>query len=61
MLESTLVNTLNTLDKNYAAKQLHADQAKMRVNAFHLKNQEAKCELNISWLGTKVNHSTDSV
>ena len=45
----------------YDMNQLRANHSKMQVCAFHLRNQEAKRELNVVWNGTRLSHTTTPV
>ena len=41
--------------------QLRANPSKTQVCGFHLRNQEAKRELNVVWNGTRLSHTTTPV
>ena len=45
----------------YDMNQLRANHSKTQVCAFHLRNQEAKRELNVVWNGTRLSHTTTPV
>ena len=45
----------------YDTNQLRANPSKTQVCAFHLRNREAKRELNIMWNGTRLSNTTTPV
>ncbi len=45
----------------YDMNQLRANHSKTQVCAFHLRNQEAKRELNVVWNSTRLSHTTTPV
>ena len=49
---------LNTMTTYYDTNQLRANPSKRQVCAFHLRNREAKRELNLAWNGTRLSNTT---
>ena len=45
----------------YDTNQLRANPSKTQVCAFHLRNREAKRELNVVWNGTRLSNTTTPV
>ena len=45
----------------YDTNQLRANPSKSQVCAFHLRNREAKRELNVVWNGTRLSNTTTPV
>ncbi|KAJ8367020.1 hypothetical protein AAFF_G00333780 [Aldrovandia affinis] len=60
-IEETLKDALSGLTTYYEVNHLRANPAKTQVCAFHLRNKEAKHQLNVSWCGTPLSHSEHPV
>ena len=60
-IEASLTSALNTMTTYYDTNQLRAKPSKTQVCAFHLRNREAKRELNVVWNGTKLSNATTPV
>ena len=52
-IEASLTSALSTMTTYYDTNQLRANPSKTQVCAFHLRNREAKRELNVVWNGTQ--------
>ena len=48
-IEATLTSALNTLTPYYELNQLRPNPSKTQICAFHLRNMDAKRELNVVW------------
>ena len=59
-IESSLTSALNTMT-HYDTNQRRANPAKTLVCAFHLRNREAKRELNVVWNATRLSNTTTQV
>ena len=57
--ESTLSAALDSIGDYYEKNHLRANPDKTRV--FHLRNRKANRQLNISWCGKKLEHSTSPI
>ena len=57
-IEASLTSALSTY---YDTNQLLANYSKTQVCAFHLRNREAKRELNVVWNGTRLSNKTTPV
>ena len=55
------MSAMNTMTTYYDTNQLRANPSKTQVCAFHLKNREAKRELNVVWNGTRLSNTTTPV
>ena len=53
-IEASLTSALNTMTTYYDSNQLRANPSKTQVCAFHIRNREAKRELNVVWSGSSV-------
>ena len=51
-IEATLTSAMNTLTPYYEINQLRHNPSKTPVCAFHLRNTDAKLELNVVWNDT---------
>ncbi|KAJ8402916.1 hypothetical protein AAFF_G00362300 [Aldrovandia affinis] len=60
-IEETLKDALSGLTTYYEVNHLRANPAKTQVCVFHLRNKEAKRQLNVSWCGTPLSHSEHPV
>ena len=60
-IEASLTSALNTMTTYYDTNQLRANPSKTQVCAFHLRNREAKRELNVVWNGTRLSNTTTPV
>ena len=60
-IEASLTSALNTMNTYYDTNQLRANPSKTPVCAFHLRNREAKRELNVVWNGTILSNTTTPV
>ena len=60
-IESSLTSVLSTMPTYYDTNQLRANPSKTQVCAFHLRNREAKRELNVVWNGTRLSNTTTPV
>ena len=56
-IEGTLTSALSGLTKYYEENHLRANPAKTQVSSFHLRNKEAKRQLNVFWCGTLLSHT----
>ena len=52
-IEASLMSALSTMTTYYDTNQLRANPSKTQVCDFHLRNREAKRELNVMWNGTR--------
>ena len=57
-IEASLTSALSTMTTYYDKNQLRANPSKTQVCAFHLRNREAKRELNVVWNGTRLSNTT---
>ena len=60
-IEASLTSALSTMTTYYDKNQLRANPSKTQVCAFHLRNREAKRDLNIVWNGTRLSNTTTPV
>ena len=60
-IEVSLTSALSTMTTYYDTNQLRANPSKTQVCAFHLRNREAKRELNVMWNGTRLSNTTTLV
>ena len=60
-IEASLTSALSTMTTYYDTNQLRANPSKTQVCAFHLRNREAKRELNVVWNGIRLSHTTTPV
>ena len=60
-IEVSLTSALSTMTTYYDTSQLRANPSKKQVCAFHLRNREAKRELNVMWNGTRLSNTTTPV
>ena len=60
-IEVSRTSALSTMTTYYDTNQLHAIPSKTQVCAFHLKNREAKREMNVVWNGTRLSNTTTPV
>ena len=60
-IEASLTSALSTITTYYDTNQLRANPSKTQVCAFHLRNREAKRELNVMWNGTRLSNTTTPV
>ena len=56
-IEATLTSVLGTMT-TYKLNQLCANPSKTQVCAFHLRNRDAKRELNVTWNGTRLDNTS---
>ena len=60
-IEASLTSALSTMTTYYDTNQLRANPSKTQVCAFHLRNREAKRELNLVWNGIRLSNTTTPV
>ena len=60
-VDTTLASGLNELGAYYNENHLRPNPAKTQLTAFHLKNHQADRKLNVTWNGTKLDHTHSSV
>ena len=60
-VETTLASGLNELGAYYNENHLRPNPAKTQLTAFHLKNHQADRKLNVTWNGTKLEHTHSPV
>ena len=60
-IEASLTSALSTMTTYYDTNQLRANPSKTQVCAIHLRNREAKRELNVVWNGTRLSNTTTPV
>ena len=60
-IEASLTSALSTMTTYDDTNQLRANPSKTQVCAFHLRNREAKRELNVVWNGTRLSNTTTPV
>ena len=61
-IEAALTSALSGVTTYYDTNQLRANPSKTQVCAFHLRNREAKRELNVVWNGTRLStHNNTNV
>ena len=60
-IEASLTSALITMTTYYDTNQLRANPSKTQMCAFHLRNREAKRELNVVWNGTRLSNTTTPV
>ena len=56
-IEASLTSALSTTTTYYDTNQLRANPSKTQVCAFHLRNREAKREMNVVWNGTRLSNT----
>ena len=56
VVEERLTDALNQLTPYYEENHLCANLSKTQVCAFHLRNREAKRQLQVNWSGTTLEH-----
>ena len=57
-IEASLTSALNTITTYYVTNQMRANPSKNHVCAFHLRNREAKRELNVVWNHARLSNTT---
>ena len=60
-VETTLASGLNELGAYCNENHLRPNPAKTQLTAFHLKNHQADRKLNVTWNGTKLDHTHSPV
>ena len=60
-IEASLTSALNTMTTYSDTNHLRANPSKTQVCAFHLRNREAKRELNVVWNGTRLSNTITPV
>ena len=60
-IETSLTSALSTMTTYYGSNQLRANPSKTQVCPFHLRNREAKRELNVVWNGIRLSSTTTPV
>ena len=55
-VEEKLTNALEEVSQYYDSNHLKPNPGKTQVSAFHLKNREARRELDVTWRGSKLQH-----
>ena len=60
-IEASLTSARSTMATYYDTNQLRANPSKTQVYAFHLRNREAKRELNVMWNGVRLSNTTTPV
>ena len=60
-VETTLASGLNELGAYYKENHLRQHPANTQLTAFHLKNRQADRKLNVTWNGTKLDHTNSPV
>ena len=60
-VETTLASGLNELGAYFKENHLRPNPAKTQLTAFHLKNRHADRKLNVTWNGTKLDHTNSPV
>ena len=60
-VETTLASGLNELGAYYKDNHLRPNPDKTQLTAFHLKNRQADRKLNVTWNGTKLDHTNSPV
>ena len=60
-VETTLASGLNKLGAYYNDNHLRPNPAKTQLTAFHLNNHQADRKLNVTWNGTKLEHTHSPV
>ena len=60
-IEALLTSALSTMTTYYDTHQLRANPSTTQVCAFHLRNREAKREMNVVWTGTRLTNTTTPV
>ena len=60
-VETTLASGLLELDAYYKENHLRPNPSKTQLMAFHLKNRHADRKLNVTWNGTKLDHTHSPV
>ena len=57
-IEATLTSALGTMTTYYKLNQLCENPSKTQVCAFHLRNRDAKREINVTWNGTRLDNTS---
>ena len=57
-IEASLTFALSTMTTYYDTNQLRANLSNTQVCAFHLRNREAKREMNVVWNGIRLSNTT---
>ena len=60
-VETTLASGQNELGAYYQENDLRPNPAKTQLTAFNLKNRQADHKLNVTWNGTKLDHTHSPV
>ena len=60
-VETTLASRLNELGAYYNENHLRPNPAKTQLTAFHLNNHQADRKMNVTWNGTKLDHTHSPV
>ena len=60
-VETSLASGINELGAYYNENHLRPNPAKTQLTAFHLKNHQADRKLNVTWNGTKLDHTHSPV
>ena len=60
-IEASLTSALSNMTTYYDTNQLRANDSKTQVCDFHLRNREAKRELNVVWNDTILSNTTTTV
>ena len=60
-VETTLASGLNEMGAYYKENHLRPNPAKTQLTAVHLKNSQADRKLNVTWNGTKLDHTHSPV
>ena len=60
-IEVNMTPALSILSTYYDLNQLRANPSKTQVCALHLRNRDAKRELNVVWNGTRLNNTSTPV
>ena len=60
-IEASLTSAPSTMTTYYDTNQLRANPSKTQVCAFHIRNREAKRELNVVWNGIRLSNTTTPV
>ena len=60
-IEASPTSALSTMATYYDTNELRATPSKTQLCAFHLRNREAKRELNVLWNGIRLSNTTTPV
>ena len=60
-IEVSPTSALSTMATYYDTNQLRANPSKTQVCAFHLRNREAKLEMNVIWNDNRLSNTTTPV